>query len=138
MFSDDGALQNASYTNQRVSLLHDASLKFGKVMTNMDEWPEKMGKAGFEDIQLRVGKVPMNPWPKDRKQKEIGLYMRCEQEQAAPGYTTALLSHVLGWSKHEIDVLLAHVVAELRDSSIYQYLKMYLMYGRKPAISAAE
>ncbi|GAD98585.1 conserved hypothetical protein [Paecilomyces variotii No. 5] len=138
LFSDDGTLQNAPYTNEWISLLHDASLKFGKIMTNMDEWPEKMAKAGFEDIQLRVVKVPMNPWPEDRKQKEIGLYMRCEQEQAAAGYTTALLSRVLGWSKQEIDVLLGHVISELRDTSIHQYSKMYLVYGRKPGKSVAE
>jgi hypothetical protein len=98
----------------------------------MDEWPEKMKKVGFEDVTMHVMKVPMNPWPKDPKQKAIGRYMQFEQEQAAPGYTNALLSRVLGWSKEEIDVLLAHVISELRDRSIHQYSMMYLVYGRKP------
>lgn len=131
IFSDDDTLLNAPYTTQWTALLKEASEKFGKPMTNMDEWPDKMTRAGFDDVTLRIVKVPMNPWPKDPRQKEIGRYMQVEQESAAPGYTNALLSRVLGWSKEEIDVLLAHIVSELRDRSIHQYAKLYLLYGRK-------
>ncbi|QKX58229.1 uncharacterized protein TRUGW13939_05350 [Talaromyces rugulosus] len=133
IFSDDGTLEKAPYTTQWTGLLKEASEKFGKLMTNMDEWPDKMTAAGFDDVTLRIIKVPMNPWPKDAKQKEIGRYMQVEQESAAPGYTNALLSRVLGWSKEEIDVLLARVVSELRDRSIHQYSKLYVIYGRKPS-----
>lgn len=132
IFADDNTLEKAPYTTQWVGLLKEASEKFGKPMTNMDEWPNKMTAAGFDDVTLRIVKVPMNPWPKDPRQKEIGRYMQVEQESAAPGYTNAFLSRVLGWSKEEIDVLLAHVVSELRDRSIHQYAKLYLIYGRKP------
>lgn len=132
IFADDDSLDKAVFTKQWVSLLQEAAIKHGKPMANMDEWPDKMRKAGFEDVTMHILKVPMNPWPKDPKQKAIGRYMQFEQEQAAPGYTNALLSRILGWSKEEIDVLLAHVITELRDRSIHQYAKAYLVYGRKP------
>ncbi|RAO64542.1 uncharacterized protein BHQ10_000554 [Talaromyces amestolkiae] len=132
IFADDDSLDKAVYTKQWVEFLQDAAIKHGKPMANMDEWPDKMKKAGFEDVTMHIVKVPMNPWPKDPKQKAIGRYMQYEQEQAAPGYTNALLSRILGWSKEEIDVLLAHVISELRDRSIHQYAKAYLIYGRKP------
>lgn len=87
-------------------------------MANMDKWPDKMRKAGFKDVAMQIVKVLTNPWPKDPKQKVIGRYMQYEQEE--------------GWIKEEIDVLLAHVVTDLRDESIHQYAKAYLVYGRKP------
>ncbi|KAL1980809.1 hypothetical protein VTN96DRAFT_3504 [Rasamsonia emersonii] len=133
IFSDDDTVEKkAVYTKKWIGLLQEAAEKFGKPMANMDEWPDKMTKAGFEDVTMRIIKVPMSPWPKDPKQKEIGTYMQVEQLQAIPGYTTALLSRVLGWSKEEIDVLLAHVTNELKDRSIHQYAKLYIVYGRKP------
>lgn len=113
-------------------LLQEAVIKYGKPMANMDEWPDKMKSAGFKNVTMHIMKVPMNPWPKDLKQKEIGRYMQYEQEQAAPGYTNALLSRILGWTKDEIDVLLTHVISELRDRSIHQFAKVYLVYGREP------
>ncbi|QGA13059.1 hypothetical protein EYB26_000704 [Talaromyces marneffei] len=132
IFSDDDSLDKAVFTKQWVGLLQEAAIKHGKPMANMDEWPDKMKKAGFDDVMTHIMKVPMNPWPKDPKQKAIGRYMQFEQEQAAPGYTNALLSRILGWSKKEIDILLAHVIGELRDRSIHQYAMAYLVYGRKP------
>ena len=133
LFSDDESLEKkATSTNQWVSLLHEASIKFGKVMINMDEWEGKMRKAGFEDVTMKVTKVPMSPWPEDPKEKEIGKFMQVEQLQAMPAYTQALLTRVLSWTKEETDILLAKVASELKDLSIHQYSMMYIVYGRKP------
>ena len=132
LFSDDGTLKKAEFTNQWVRLLHEASIKFGKVMINMEEWQDKMRKVGFEDVTMKVTKVPMSPWPEDAKEKEIGKFMQVEQMQAMPAYTQALLTRILSWTKEETDILLAKVANELRDLSIHQYSMMYIVYGRKP------
>ncbi len=92
IFADDDSLDKAVFTKQWVPLLQEAAIKHGKPMANMDEWPDKMKKAGSRSVTMHIVKVPMNPWPKDPKQKAIGRYMQFEQEQAAPGYTNALLS----------------------------------------------
>ncbi|PLB36482.1 class I SAM-dependent methyltransferase [Aspergillus candidus] len=132
VFSDDGTLDKAPYTKQLVSLLQEASAKFGKSMAEMDSWPEELAKAGFKDVNCRIVKVPFNPWPKDPKQKEIGRFFQVQQAQGIQSYAPELLTKVLGWSSDEVSVLVAHAKKELRDTSIHQYGKLYLVYGQKP------
>ncbi|KAK2761334.1 hypothetical protein FQN54_001856 [Arachnomyces sp. PD_36] len=132
IFTDDNTLDKAVHTVPWVNHLQEASVKFGKPMANVPEWEDKMISAGFEDVTCKIVKVPMSPWPKDRKLKDIGRYMQVEQLQAMPAYTRALLSRILNWGSEEIEVLLAHVSAELKDRSIHQYAKVYFLYGRKP------
>ncbi|KAL1989317.1 hypothetical protein VTN96DRAFT_79 [Rasamsonia emersonii] len=74
-----------------------------------------MEKAGFVDVKEESFKVPIGPWPKDPKLKEIGRFQQVQQIQGAEVYTPALFSRVLGWSKEEIDVLLAKVRDEIKD-----------------------
>lgn len=133
IFADDDSLDKAVHTLPWVKYIQEAAAKFGKPMDTTPEWEDKMISAGFEDVATKVIKVPMSPWPKDPKLKEIGRYMQHEQLQAMPSYTHALLHRVLGWESEEIEVLLAHVAAELKDRSIHQYAKVYFVYGRKPS-----
>lgn len=98
----------------------------------MDNWKERMIKTGFTGVGCRIEKIPLGPWPKDKKKKEIGAYMQAEQLQAIPSYTYRLFSQILGWTKQEIDILMAGLRNELLDQSIHQYGKMYFIYGQKP------
>jgi SAM-dependent methyltransferase len=132
LYSDDGSLDKAKYTLQWVDLLQEASRKFGKSMLDMDNWKERMIKTGFTGVGCRIEKIPLGPWPKDKKKKEIGAYMQAEQLQAIPSYTYRLFSQILGWTKQEIDILMAGLRNELLDQSIHQYGKMYFIYGQKP------
>ncbi|KAN0072081.1 S-adenosyl-L-methionine-dependent methyltransferase [Elaphomyces granulatus] len=132
LYSDDGSLDKAKMTRKWVDLLQDSSNKFGKSMLDMDNWKDRMVKVGFTQVNCRIDKIPLGPWAKDRKKKEIGAYMQAEQLQAIPSYTYRLFSHILGWSKTEIEVLMAGLRSELLDQSIHQYGKMYFVYGRKP------
>lgn len=76
--------------------------------------------------------IPIGKWPKDPKMKEIGRYQQIQKIIAIDSYTPALFTRVLGWSKEEIDVLLAKVKNELKDSSYHMYLPVHFVYGRKP------
>lgn len=52
--------------------------------------------------------------------------------EAMPPYTYALFTRMLGWSRHEIEALLAGVRRELKDLSIHLYTRVYMVYGQKP------
>lgn len=132
IFSDDRSLDKAPYTKQGYALVQEASAKFGKPMNDLDKWPTIMREAGFIEVVCKIVKVPLTPWPKDPKQKQIGRYFQIQHMQGIPAYTNALLSRVLGWSKAEIDILNMHVLRELKDREVHQYEKLYLIYGRKP------
>ncbi|KAB8270214.1 S-adenosyl-L-methionine-dependent methyltransferase [Aspergillus minisclerotigenes] len=132
IFSDDGSIEKAPYTKQVVSLVQEASAKFGKPMDNVDTWPAAMKEAGFTDVVCKIVKAPSSPWAKDPKQKEIGRFFQAHQVHSVPAYTNVLLSKVLGWSKTEIDILNMHVLRESKNLDVHQYGKLYLIYGRKP------
>ncbi|QMW32623.1 hypothetical protein G4B84_008054 [Aspergillus flavus NRRL3357] len=117
---------------QVVSLVQEASAKFGKPMDNLDTWPAAMKEAGFTDVVCKIVKAPSSPWAKDPKQMEIGRFFQAHQVHSVPAYTNVLLSKVLGWSKTEIDILNMHVLRESKNLEVHQYGKLYLIYGRKP------
>ncbi len=41
-------------------------------------------------------------------------------------------STVMGWSKDEIHVYIAHLRRQLRDRSVHAYFRMRVVYGQKP------
>ena len=132
LFSENNNLEKLDKYTEWIQLLHEASARFGKVMTNMDDWPNMMSNAGFRDIKIDIIKVPMSPWPNGQTQKEIGEFMEIELRQALHSYTLALFCRVLDWRKKNVDALLASVKAELKDCSLKLYSKLYIVYGRKP------
>lgn len=56
-FSDDGTLQRAPNVIKWQENLHKAGEKFGKSMTAVGTWEEKIKKAGFVDVKHEIFKV---------------------------------------------------------------------------------
>ncbi|KAL1964156.1 hypothetical protein VTN77DRAFT_7244 [Rasamsonia byssochlamydoides] len=131
-FSDDDTAKKAESCQFLVKNIHLAGDKFGKSFDTVPLWKEKMEKAGFVDVKEFVFKKPVGSWSKDPKMKEIGRFQLVQQLQAVESYTPALFSRVLGWTKMEIEVLIAKVRNELKDHSLHLYVPVYFVYGRKP------
>lgn len=51
--------------------------------------------------------------------------------EAMPPYTYALFTRMLGWSRIEIEALLAGIRKELRNTSHHLYTKVRIVYGQK-------
>ena len=81
-------------------------------------------------------KIPIGPWAKDRKLKEIGTFHREYSLASVEPYTLALFTRVQGWSKDRTQVLIAGVKDELRNPSNHFYTTSHFVYGRKPATKA--
>ncbi|OQE10917.1 hypothetical protein PENVUL_c003G07777 [Penicillium vulpinum] len=122
-YSDDGTHLRATNFMLSIKHMHESSRMFGKEMTSSETWKERMEKAGF---------LPQSPWPKDPKLKELGRYHQLNMLEAMPIYTYALFSRVLGWTRAEIEGLLAGIRTELRDTSHHLYTKLRVVYGQKP------
>jgi hypothetical protein len=46
-------------------------------------------------------------------------------------------TQVMGWTKEEVMVYVAHLRNQLRDRKVHGYFEMSVVYGRKPETSAA-
>jgi hypothetical protein len=77
-------------------------------------------------------KVPVGPWAKDRRLKEIGYLMLFHCLEALEAFTLAPFSRVLNWSKDEIRRLMEGVTSELTTGSNHLYVVIHFVYGRKP------
>ncbi|KAL1879649.1 hypothetical protein Plec18167_004111 [Paecilomyces lecythidis] len=132
MLSDDGTHEKAPNFQLFADELREAGRRFGKSFDNVPLWKEKMEKAGFTGVTEWIAKVPLRPWPKDEKLREIGKYQQVQQMLGVESYTPGFFSRVLGWKNDEIQVLIANIRKELSDKSIHAYINTHFVYGRKP------
>ncbi|KAF4993762.1 hypothetical protein FGRMN_6236 [Fusarium graminum] len=91
-----------------------------------------MEDAGFTDIVDTRFKWPTNPWPKDKKHKELGTWNNCNNSGAIESLTMASFSRAHEWSRDEITLFLMDVRKELSDSKIHAYNPICSIYARKP------
>lgn len=91
--------------------------------------PSIFVRVGYID-PVFVIQVPLNPWPKNRRLKEIGRYQQANMLEGMEAYTLALFSRVLGWSRQEILGFLVGVREEIMDRSIHIYSKCFVVYAQ--------
>ena len=75
--------------------------------------------------------VPIGPWPKDQKLKEIGRFERIQALHAVESYTLAFFTRVLGHSLDHTQLVMEGVKRELCDPKLHLYNRHHFIYGRK-------
>lgn len=65
--------------------------------------------------------------------KELGRYHQANMLEALEAYSLALCTRYLGWSVEQVQLLLIGVRKELKDLSLHNYSKLYVVYGQKQA-----
>jgi hypothetical protein len=81
-------------------------------------------RAGFEDVTEANFKWPSNPWPKDPKHKELGLWNNENAQFFLEAASMAPLTRVLGWSREEVTVFVSQTRKEVNDKRIHAYWPM--------------
>lgn len=80
-----------------------------------------MIQAGFTNVTERLERIPSNPWPKDKKLKELGYYHMHNLVDAMDSYGLAPLTRILGMERVEAEVLIASARAEIRNRKNHYY-----------------
>lgn len=57
-----------------------------------------MESAGFTNIAVREFKIPIGPWPEDRKMRNIGAYQLVAMLEGLEALTLRLWTKYLDWS----------------------------------------
>ncbi|KAJ5380711.1 uncharacterized protein N7496_003139 [Penicillium cataractarum] len=99
-----------------------------RIAPRIERW---MKEVGFVDVEQRVFKVPMNPWPADEKMKDIGKWSESNWLEALAGWSYKPFLG-LGWSKNEIEVFLVDVRKSIQDRNVHAYMDFFVVTGRKP------
>ncbi|KIV92325.1 hypothetical protein PV10_06777 [Exophiala mesophila] len=128
---DDSLPVNSAYNRWQHSLT-EAGEKIGRTMNIIPQVKRMVTEAGFENITEDVYKIPLSPWPKDKRLKELGRYANVLMTEALQAYSLALFTRVLGWDQVEVELLLTGVRGDLRNLSIHLYSPIHWVYAQKP------
>ena len=85
---------------------------------------EHMEAAGFQNVEIREFKVPIGPWPADKKLKEVGLFQLAGMLEGMEALTLALWTRYLGWDEKEVALFCVQVRKEFRSAKVHSYWPM--------------
>lgn len=75
--------------------------------------------------------MPVSPWAKAAKEKEIGQFTAAAMCNDTEG-TVGFFASQLGWSKEEIIIYAAHTRKEIRQRNIHAYYRANAAWAQKP------
>lgn len=92
---------------------------------------DEMREEGYVEVDERVTKVPLNPWPKDRRLKTLGAWEEENMMGALSAFTYKPFL-ALGWTKPEIEVFLVSVRKAVSNRHFHVYHNFHTVTARKP------
>ncbi|KAH8883770.1 S-adenosyl-L-methionine-dependent methyltransferase [Thozetella sp. PMI_491] len=131
--TDDDTLPSTSAIAQWGPLFTEGGIKSGRSFTVVEDGLQNkaMQEAGFVDIQEKWIKIPSGGWPKDPKLKEIGRYSQAALLSDPEGFIL-FFTFILGWSREQVHVYLAHLRRDLTSLKHHVYYWQKIVWGRKP------
>ena len=106
---------------QYITQAHDRAFK--PLTYNIHTRPMLEGQ-GFVDISEQIIRVPLNPWPADHHQKDIGRWFNLGLVQGLEAMSLGPLSRMFGWKKEDIDRLTAEAKRDicLKKNHVYCHM----------------
>ncbi|KAF4475659.1 putative methyltransferase tdiE [Colletotrichum fructicola Nara gc5] len=129
---DDGTVTPACAAQKWATHMLEAAAVWKRPLDSCKFYREQLAAAGFKNIKQEIYKWPSNPWPKDPKYKELGMWTYENLGNGLSGLSLALFTRALGWSPAQLEVFLAEARKDMRDKSIHGWWPIYVVYGQKP------
>ncbi|CAN8103225.1 unnamed protein product [Discula destructiva] len=104
--------------------------KFGHDFRAALKYKQWMVEAGFVDIQERQILVPVNIWPADPEESNLGGWFSLDAQKGVKG--TAKLLEAAGMAPEDIPGFMDEVCDDVTHISMRAYSPHYVFYGRKP------
>ncbi len=131
--SDDGTLSPTGPTVRWCQLMNEG---FSKMGTDGHLYPEQMKRQmeqiGYVNCQVIPVKMPIGPWPKNKRLRQAGLWFLVGILEGLTGLSVRLFTQVLGWSNEEMEVLLMEARNEMKTKKVHSYCPYYIVFGQKP------
>ncbi|KAG6069703.1 hypothetical protein E4U16_007477 [Claviceps sp. LM84 group G4] len=129
--SDDGSTELEPVLASYGELFREASKILNRPLFVKEKLPQALDEAGFSDKRVVRYKIPVGPWPKDRKFAEVGRVARETMEHDLQG-STQMLWQSIQKPEHEYHSWLADVRKAMRNPKVHSYIMVQVVYGRKP------
>ncbi|RBR04097.1 uncharacterized protein FIESC28_11635 [Fusarium coffeatum] len=87
--------------------------------------------ANFTNITSQTHKVPVGHWPKDKRKKEIGTFVRLSFSQALDRFVKLPLCEIWKWSPEEMQVFAAEMRRKIMNLRKQTVGHVFSVYGQK-------
>jgi hypothetical protein len=104
--------------------LADATARAYKPLAYNTQTRQMLSALGFVDLTEHIIKVPMNPWPSDPHQKDIGRWYNLGLVQGLEALSLGPLTRVNLWKKSDVDRLVAEAKKEICSKKYHVYCNM--------------
>ncbi|KAL1982336.1 hypothetical protein VTN96DRAFT_1430 [Rasamsonia emersonii] len=133
MECDDGTYPQDSFTFKWIAEFNKISHSHGMIFDMFPNFEGLLRNAAFEKVEIMEEVCPIGTWPKDKRLKEIGRYFRAQfLDGAVDSYSLALFTRFGGWSRLEVEVLLAHVRDEIKSNKMHVYTHCSFATAQRP------
>ncbi|KAK1755439.1 S-adenosyl-L-methionine-dependent methyltransferase [Echria macrotheca] len=129
---DDDTFRDGTPLKQWSDHMLAASYNLQRPLDSAKSYAKQMADVGFVNVTEKKFKWPGNGWPKDRKHKELGVWSYENIAGGLQGLSMALFTRGLGWSAEQLEVFLAGVRKDMKDTRIHAYYSIYIVYAQKP------
>ncbi|KAL2132739.1 hypothetical protein VTI74DRAFT_3422 [Chaetomium olivicolor] len=131
--SDVQEVPEDSPMGQMSKVFWEGGKKFGRTFRVVDDDLQQkyMEEAGFVDIVVKDYTTPFGDWPQDKRLKQIGMWAKAALLSDLEGYILYIWNAVMGWSKEETQLFLAHLRVQMKTSRDVYWIRR-VVYGRKP------
>ncbi|EKG16084.1 hypothetical protein MPH_06779 [Macrophomina phaseolina MS6] len=119
--SDDGTLAPNSALVRFSEYFFSAGEKFGKPPSSPRYLKSWMEAAGFIDVEEHTLKLPIGPWPKELRMKQVGAFERVNMDEGIEALCLMLFTRALGWTREEVEVFLAQIRKEVKRKDVHSY-----------------
>ncbi|GME22706.1 Methyltransferase type 11 [Neofusicoccum parvum] len=137
-YSDDETMNPDTEIYKWIRLILEASRKNGRDPCPGPKLEGWLKEQGFVNVHHERIKFPIGPWAKDKDKKELGMFNLMQTLQGLEGYTLWLFTHMLGWKKEEVDVVVAKVRNEVMSKWLHSQFDLHVVYGQKPPVPSAQ
>lgn len=131
-YSDDDTMNPDTEIYKWIRLILEASRKNGRDPCPGPKLEGWLKEQGFVNVYHERIKFPIGPWPRDKDKKELGMFNLMQTLQGLEGYTLWLFTHMLGWKKEEVDVVVAKVRNEVMSKCLHSQFDLHVVYGQRP------
>ncbi|ORY11164.1 S-adenosyl-L-methionine-dependent methyltransferase [Clohesyomyces aquaticus] len=131
-YSEDGSFKDSSAMAGWLKILLDSSRNAGRDPCPGPKVEGWVKEAGFRNVVHQKIKVPIGPWAKEKRQKDIGLFNLVQTLDGLEGFSMRLFTNVLGWRPEEVEVMCSKVRVELKSKSNHVMYDLHVVYAQKP------
>ena len=122
MGCDDGTLPEGTAYSELVQIYFDIGEGLGATARAPLRWKAQMEEIGFVDVHEQIFKIPTNPWPKDKRLKQVGAFELVQFRDGIKNLFLRGYTQVLKGDPDYLEVRFAQARNEVLNRKVHFYI----------------